>query len=92
MVVFHIPGPLREFANGAAKIRLDESPATVAEALEKLGDRYPGVRDRVLDDRGVVRPHVNVFIGSESIRDCGGLSAAVPPNGEISIIQAVSGG
>lgn len=92
MITFHIPGPLREFTAGAATVTLDDRVGTIGEALERLGRTYPGVRDRVLDERGAVRRHVNVFIGVENIRDCGGLGAALPRHAEVSILQNVSGG
>jgi molybdopterin converting factor small subunit len=50
------------------------------------------VRDRVLTDQGAVRPHVNVFVGPESIRFTGGLDTPVSDGAEISILPAVSGG
>src|SRR5947208_1131227 len=52
----------------------------------------PGVRDRVLTEQGDVRPHVNVFVGTESSRWSGGLATPVPDGAEISILPAVSGG
>jgi molybdopterin synthase sulfur carrier subunit len=39
-----------------------------------------------------VRPHVNVFVGTESIRFTGGLNTPVPDGAEIWIVPAVSGG
>jgi molybdopterin converting factor small subunit len=50
------------------------------------------VRDRILTEQGEVRPHVNVFVGDQSIRDTGGLATPVPDGAEIAIIPAVSGG
>jgi len=91
-VVVQIPGPLRPYAEGRPVVTLEAGPATVADALGALWSRHPSLRDRVLDDQGRVRPHVNIFVGSESIRDCGGLDAPVPDGAEIAIIPAVSGG
>ncbi len=51
-----------------------------------------GVRDRVVTEQGQVRPHVNVFVGDESIRFTGGLSTPLSDGAEISIVPAVSGG
>jgi molybdopterin synthase sulfur carrier subunit len=71
---------------------LDTAPASVGEALAGLGALHPGVRDRVLDERGQVRPHVNVFVGKESIRYTGGLATPLGPEAELHIFPAVSGG
>ena len=91
-VVFHIPGYLRTFTGGVSRVDLERCPDTVGEALAALWALHPGVRDRVVDERGAVRQHVNVFVGDESIRFTGGLQTAVRPGVEIWIVPAVSGG
>ena len=91
-VTVQLPGPLRPFAEGRRQVTLDPAPATVGEALGLLWTLYPALRERVLDEQGRVRPHVNVFVGTDSIRDGGGLGARVPDGSEIAIIPAVSGG
>jgi sulfur-carrier protein len=91
-VTVRIPGFLRTFTEGQGEVTLDGSPATVGEALTMLWTRHPGVRDRVLTERGEVRQHVNVFVGDESIRYTGGLATPMPEGGRVFIIPAVSGG
>lgn len=91
-VVVHIPGYLRQFTGGRDRVLLDATPATVGDALAALWDAHPGVRDRIVTETGEVRPHVNVFVGDESIRYTGGLATPVEDRAEISIIPAVSGG
>ena len=87
-----IPGYLREFTGGRRRVVLDAAPATVGEALAALWALHPGVRDRVVTEQGEVRPHVNVFLGRESIRVTGGLATPLGADAELSIIPAVSGG
>jgi molybdopterin synthase sulfur carrier subunit len=89
---FFIPGPLREFTNGARLVTIASGANTAGEALEQLWAEHPGVRDRVLTEQGEVRQHVNVFVGVESIRFTGGLATPVRDGDEISIVPAVSGG
>jgi molybdopterin converting factor small subunit len=91
-VAFYIPDHLRSFTGRAAEVMIDGVPATVRDALAHLFERHPGLRDRVVDEQGQVRPHVNVFVGAESIRFTGGLDTLVPASAEISIIPAISGG
>ena len=91
-VIFHIPGYLRTFTGQQRRIDLDSVPGTVRGALEALWRIHPGVRDRVVDEQGEVRPHVNVFVGRDSIRFTGGLDTPLADGAEISIIPAVSGG
>lgn len=96
-VVFLIPGHLRAFTAGADRVTVEVAPAggapaAAGEALEALWQLHPGVRDRMLTEQGEVRPHVNVFVGTESIRWTGGLATPVAEGAEISIVPAVSGG
>ena len=91
-VTVHLAGPLQRFAGGRSRVTIDAPAATVAAVLEALGAACPGVRDRVLDEQGALRPHVNVFAGTESIRFTGGLATPLHDGAEISILPAVSGG
>jgi molybdopterin synthase sulfur carrier subunit len=91
-VSFRIPGFLRDFTGGRALVRLEHSPATVGAALAALWAVHPGVRDRMVNERGELRPHVNIFVGSENVRWTGGLATPLPEDSEISIIPSISGG
>ena len=91
-LTFVIPGPLRELAGNRGEVRVNGSAASVSDALSLLWRECPGVRDRVLTERGEVRQHVNVFVDGESIRDANGLATAVRDGSEIYILPAVSGG
>jgi molybdopterin synthase sulfur carrier subunit len=91
-VVFRIPGYLRAFTEGQKRVAIDTPARLLREALDSLAQKYPGVRDRVLTETGEVRLHVNIFVGTESIRYTGGLDTPVPDGEEISIVPAVSGG
>ena len=92
MLVFAIPGPLREFAANRSEVRIDGCAPTAGEALSLLFAECPGARDRVLTERGELRPHVNIFVDGSNIRHAGGLLAPVHGNAEIVIVPAVSGG
>jgi len=96
-LIFRIPGPLLSFTGGRHVVEAEAAsdaaaPLTVEAALGQLWRLYPGLRDRILTEQGQVRPHVNVFVGSDSIRDTGGLATPVADHAEIAIIPAVSGG
>jgi molybdopterin converting factor small subunit len=92
MVRVLIPGPLQPFASGRREIALDARPRTVADALRAVAEAHPGIRDRVVTERGELRPHINIFVGPDNIRDGEGLATPVPEGAEISILPAVSGG
>jgi molybdopterin synthase sulfur carrier subunit len=91
-LVFMIPGPLRELAGDQAEIRIEGAAGSVSEALSLLWARYPGIRDRVVTELGEVRPHINIFVDGQNIRDSGDLAAPVRDGAEIYILPAISGG
>ncbi len=91
-VTVRIPTYLASFADGRNQLAIDGSPATVGEALTALWKEYPGLRDRVVDEQGAVRQHINIFVGDEAIRFADGLSTKIPDGAEILIVPAVSGG
>lgn len=68
------------------------SPATVATVLDALADVHPAVGRRVRDETGVVRRHVNVFVGADNARDLAGVATVVPEGVEVAVLPAVSGG
>jgi molybdopterin synthase sulfur carrier subunit len=84
--VFVIPGPLREHAGNAGEVRLDGQAQSVRDALALLWSRHPGVRDRVVTELGGVRPHVNIFVDGESIKELRGLDTDVRDGAEIVIL------
>jgi sulfur-carrier protein len=87
-----LPGPLRSFAAGQSQVVIEPPPVTVADALEQLWRRYPGVRDRVVTEQNDIREHINIFVGTEHIRYTGGLQTPLADGAEITILPAVSGG
>ena len=91
-VTFMIPGPVRELAGGRTEVRIEGTADSVGEALTLLWASCPAVRDRVVNELGEVRPHVNIFVDGLNIRDAGGLTAPVRDGAEVYILPAVSGG
>jgi molybdopterin converting factor small subunit len=91
-VTFRIPSYLATFAKGDSSVVLQDVPATVQDALSALWMQCPGLRDRIVDEQGEVRQHINIFVGNECIRFTGGLTTTVPDGSEILIVPAVSGG
>jgi len=90
MAQFRIPGPLRRLSEG--QVTVDVQAADLASAIEALDARYPGFRDRLLDETGELRQFVNVYLNDEDVRLGSGLLAKVHDGDEISIVPAVAGG
>lgn len=91
-VTFVIPGALRELAGNRQEVSLEDAAGPLSTALARLWTECPGIRDRVITERGHVRTHVNIFVDGENIRDAGGLDAPVRDGAEIFLLPAVSGG
>ena len=65
---------------------------TAAEVVKAMDALAPGFSDYIVDERGALRPHVNVFVGDEMVVDRKALSDPVPAGGKVFIFQALSGG
>jgi molybdopterin converting factor small subunit len=92
MITFNITGFLTEFADGRSQIALDSSARTVGEALEELWQLHVGLRDRVVNEQGELRRHVNIFLDNENIRRQGLMATPIGANSELTILPSVSGG
>jgi sulfur-carrier protein len=90
MAQFRIPGPLRRLSEGQITVAVEASD--LGAAIDALDARYPGFRDRLLDDKGELRQFVNVYLNDEDVRLGPGLKAKVTETDEISIVPAVAGG
>lgn len=66
--------------------------ATVRSALEAVFAGNPLLRGYVLDEQGHLRKHVVIFVDGTRISDRIGLSDPVSAEGEIHVLQALSGG
>jgi len=92
MILVTITGFLTEFTDGLSSIKLDSSPPTINEALKELWELHPGLRDRVVNERGELRQHVNIFLNNENVRRKEMLGTALTDGSEIVILPSVSGG
>ena len=84
-----IPTPLRTLTQGNDEVEVDG--ATVKDAIEDLEKKYPGMRERLLDEKGV-RRFINIFVGDEDIRFLDGLSTELKAGDKVSILPAIAGG
>ena len=66
--------------------------ATVGEALDALPRSHPGLRERLRDERGRIREHLNVFHNEEEIRRLQGEATPLRDGDVVHVMPAVSGG
>jgi molybdopterin synthase sulfur carrier subunit len=86
MAVVCVRGPLRKLASGQAEHELEG--ATVVELLRALERAHPGIDGWVLDERGLIRRHINVFVNGER----GGEATAVRSGDRVEVLPAITGG
>ncbi|WP_131740299.1 MoaD/ThiS family protein [Actinomadura roseirufa] len=84
-----IPTILRPLTDGAKAV--DGKGGTLDELFTDLDGRHPGLRARLVDDKGL-RKFVNVYLNDEDVRFIGGLDAAVADGDSVTILPAVAGG
>jgi molybdopterin synthase sulfur carrier subunit len=85
-----VPTPLRKFTGGSDEV--DASGETIAGLLNDLEQNYPGIKERILDDRGQVRRFVNVYVNGDDIRFLNNMETAVKEGDNVSIVPAIAGG
>ncbi len=61
---------------------------TVAEMIEALDARWPGMRDRLCDSTPAIRRHINVFVEGRRVT----LDTPLQPGARVYILTAISGG
>jgi len=86
MALVCVHGPLRKLAGGRAELQL--GGATVEELLRELEHEHPAVSGWILDERGSIRRHINVFVNGER----GGERTAVGSADRVEILPAITGG
>jgi molybdopterin synthase sulfur carrier subunit len=86
VAVVRLRGALRNLAGGAGEHAV--AGATVAEVLRALEDAQPALSGWILDERGLIRRHINVFVNGESGRE----DTRVGPDDRVDVLPAISGG
>ncbi|HAV60928.1 MAG TPA: molybdopterin synthase sulfur carrier subunit [Verrucomicrobiales bacterium] len=85
-----IPTPLRKLTNNEELVEVQ--PGTIGAAIKELQSRYPGIEERLVDEKGAVRRFVNVYVNEEDIRFLKNSETPLKEGDEVSIIPAIAGG
>lgn len=88
-VTVRIPTPLRTLTAG--KDEVEAQGSNVGEVIEDLEKNYPGIRERLCDDKGV-RRFVNIYANEEDIRFLDNLQTQLKDGDAVSIVPAIAGG
>jgi molybdopterin converting factor small subunit len=81
-----VPSPLLSYTG---RREVEAEGASLAALLADLDRRHPGLRFRMVDEQGGLRPHMRLFVNGRMVRD---LATPLGPGDEVQIVQALSGG
>jgi molybdopterin synthase sulfur carrier subunit len=92
-VLVRLPTVLRPFAGGAERVEVVvPGEPTVGAVFAALELDHPALRRRLTDEQGMLRRHVNVFLGNDNIRDLDALGTPLSDGDELLILPSVAGG
>lgn len=86
-VVVTLPALLVKLFPGCLR-QVEVTASSVAEMIDALDARWPGIRDRLCDSTPRIRRHVNIFVAGERTT----LATKLAPGTEIMVMTAISGG
>ncbi len=81
-----VPGALRSYT-GELHVQADGD--TLEAMFADLDRQYPGLRFRVVDEQGQLRPNMRVFVNGLNVRDLG---HALQAEDFVAVVLALSGG
>jgi len=85
-----IPTPLRKLTSDKDEVNI--SAATIAQLIDEMESRFPGIKSRLCDESGNVRRFINLYVNNEDIRFLNGKETALNEGDIVSIIPAIAGG
>jgi len=81
-----IPGALRSYTRGSP---VEADGSTLTAMFADLERQYPGLRFRVVDEQGLLRANMRIFVNGVGVRD---LAFALKPDDSVALVLALSGG
>jgi molybdopterin converting factor small subunit len=87
MATIHLPRTLPTVFAGLPR-QVELEAASVAEAIDRLDERWPGLRDRLCEPGPALRRHINVYVD----RERGGLDTSLDDTSRVDVVAAISGG
>jgi branched-chain amino acid aminotransferase len=86
MALVRLRGPLKRLAGDRAEHAIEGG--SVGELLAELERSHPAAKGWILDERGVLRRHINVWVNGE----LGGQDTPVGADDQVEVLPAISGG
>lgn len=86
-ITVQLPSPLLSYTGGQSELE-SQGPSLTA-VLADLDGRYPGLRFRVVDERGRIREHIRFFVNGSMVTD---VAVALKDGDVVFVMAALSGG
>ena len=86
-----IPTPLRKLTKEQEVVELDAC-SNIGQIIDALEKGFPGIKERLCDEKGEVRRFINVYLNDEDIRFLKHRDTPVKTGDEVSIVPAIAGG
>jgi molybdopterin synthase sulfur carrier subunit len=88
-ITVRVPTQLRTLTAG--KEEVTGTGATVGELIDQLEGAHPGLKDRLLDAKGI-RRFVNLYLNEDDVRFLEGLNTRLKDTDTLTIVPAIAGG
>ncbi|MDO8603732.1 MAG: MoaD/ThiS family protein [Candidatus Omnitrophota bacterium] len=85
-----IPTPLQKMTQNKTEVEL--SGSNIRELIDDLERNFPGIKERICDEKGKIRRFINIYVNEEDIRFLKQDQTSLKDGDEISIIPAIAGG
>ena len=85
-----IPTPLRKLTNDQETLEVESN--TIGGAIDEIEGKFPGIKERLVDEEGEIRRFVNVYFNEEDIRFLENQDTPLKDGDDVSIIPAIAGG
>jgi len=89
-VKVRIPTPLQKLTGNLSEVEVNGR--NIRELVENLEKKYPGIKERITDEKGKIRRFVNIYVNEEDIRFLQMEETPLKDGDEVSIIPAIAGG
>jgi len=89
-ITVRIPAPLQKVTQNKAEVVL--SGSNIREMIDGLERNFPGIKERICDEKGNIRRFINIYVNEEDIRFLKQDQTSLKDGDEVSIIPAIAGG
>lgn len=90
MPVIRLPAQMRSYTSGNLLIPVQGE--TVQQAVDDLLRQYPVLRPHLSNDKGEMRPFVNLFLNQEHIKNLSGMETTLQEQDQLRLLLSISGG